>query len=71
MKMRTRKLVGTFIIVPFIVVYTFMAMLVAVSVLPGSSGLTQLIYYVVAGLVWIIPVGWVIRWMVRPDAEAN
>jgi hypothetical protein len=27
----------------------------------------QLLYYAVAGLVWVVPIAFLIRWMSRPD----
>lgn len=66
MGLRARKLVGTLITIVFLIVYVFMAMLLAVRLLPGAGGLAQLAYYVVAGLVWIVPVGLLIKWMQRP-----
>ncbi|MEM8855048.1 MAG: DUF2842 domain-containing protein [Pseudomonadota bacterium] len=66
MNMRLRKLIGTVITVVFLVIYSFMAMLLAVRLLPGTSGLVQLAYYSVAGLLWVVPVGALISWMQRP-----
>ncbi len=63
MNPRTRKLVGTFVLVAFVVVYSLTAMTVAAARLPGTSGLTQLVFYAVAGLVWVIPAGILIAWM--------
>lgn len=60
---KARKLVGTAVTVVFLTVYTFMAMLLAVRILPGTSGWEQLAYYAVAGLLWIFPVGALIKWM--------
>ncbi|XWN29598.1 MAG: DUF2842 domain-containing protein [Devosia sp.] len=66
MNMRLRKLIGTVVTVVFLVIYAFMAMLLAVRLLPGTSGLVQLAYYSVAGLIWVVPVGALISWMQRP-----
>jgi hypothetical protein len=63
---RLRKLIGTIVLVVFICLYALTAMTVAAAKLPGTSGLTQLVYFVVAGLAWIIPAGALIAWMVRP-----
>jgi len=62
---RLRKLIGTVLTVVFLVIYCLLAMVLAVRLLPGTSGLTQLAYYVVAGLVWIVPIGLLIKWMQR------
>ena len=67
MNLRLRKLIGTLLTVVFQAVYVLLAMVLAVRLLPGTGGLTQLAYYAVAGLLWVIPIGLLIRWMQRPD----
>jgi len=66
MPQRLRKLLGTFLLVDFITLYALTAMTIAAAKLPGTSGWVQLAYYVVAGLIWVIPAGALISWMVRP-----
>lgn len=63
-----RKLIGTLILVITIPVYGLIAMVVAVAVLPGVNFWWQLVYYVVAGLLWVLPAGLLISWMAKPDA---
>ena len=31
---------------------------------------TELAYYVVAGMLWVLPAGWLIKWMAKPDDTA-
>lgn len=69
MHVRVKKAVGTVIIVVFLTVYCFLAMLLAVRLLPGTGGFTQLAFYAVAGLMWVVPVGALIKWMQRPSAR--
>lgn len=66
MNIRTRKLLGTIAIVVFIAVYALAAMLVAVALQVTASKTVELVYYVVAGLAWVIPAGAIIAWMQRP-----
>jgi hypothetical protein len=42
-------------------------MALAQSVLTATSGLLAAIYYVVAGLGWVLPAMPLIRWMSKPD----
>ncbi|ORE91237.1 DUF2842 domain-containing protein [Acuticoccus yangtzensis] len=63
--MRLRKFIGTIITVSFLLIYCLMAMVLAARLLPGTSGVVQLGYYAVAGLLWVIPVGLLIKWMQR------
>lgn len=67
MRQRQRKLAGTVILLVFMIVYALLASLAGVAVLPESSKLLQLVFYVVAGLAWTLPAGVLIRWMQRPD----
>lgn len=67
MQQRARKLVGTIVLVLFIMIYSLTAMTIAAAKLPGASGLIQLLYYVFAGLLWAVPAGALIWWMQKPD----
>ena len=63
---KLRKLAGTVALVVLIVVYSLTAMTIAAAKLPGTSGLVQLIYYAVSGLLWVVPAGLIIWWMAKP-----
>lgn len=65
MNVRVKKAIGTVITVIFMVIYCFAAMLLAVRLLPETSGLIQFAYYLVAGLLWVVPVAALISWMQR------
>ena len=67
MPQRWRKLVGTIVLVLFVVLYALTVMTVAAAKLPGTSGLVQLLFYVIAGLAWVIPAAALIYWMGKPD----
>ena len=68
MKQRTRKLIGTLVLVPYVSIYALGAMLGAMAILPGAPAFGQAIYYAVAGLAWIVPAAFLIKWMAKPDA---
>ena len=68
---RLRKLVGSIVLVVFVCIYALTAMTIAAAKLPGTSGLTQLIYFIVAGLIWVIPAAALIAWMLRPRRRGN
>ena len=67
MTARTRKFVGTVVLLLFLAVYALVAMLVAVVLQVNAGKLVELVYYVVAGLLWVLPAGLLVRWMQRPD----
>ena len=63
---RLRKLVGTVLLVFLVVVWALLAMAFAQSRIREAAAAWQMLYYVVAGLGWVIPAALVIRWMERP-----
>jgi len=71
MQQRTRKLVGAAVLAVFVPFYALTAMTVAAARLPGTTGLTQTIFYAIAGLLWVIPAGLLITWMQRPDGDGT
>ena len=68
MPIRTRKLIGTVALLLLASVWGLLAMALAQSVLTNINGLVAAIYYVVAGLGWVLPAMPLISWMSRPDA---
>ena len=68
MRMRTRKLIGTFALLLLAIVWALVAMALAQSALTDINGFVAAIYYVVAGLGWVLPAMPLVKWMVRPDA---
>lgn len=61
---RIRKLVGTIVLLVVIAVYCLLAMAAAVILQVNEANKTiELIYYVTAGLLWVLPAGLIIKWM--------
>lgn len=60
-----KKLIGTLTTLVWLVAYALIAMSVAVRVLPHANWLVELFYYLIAGTLWIIPVGLMLPWMYR------
>lgn len=67
MKIRTRKLIGAFALLVLVAVWSLLAMALAQSVLTDINGLVAVIFYVGAGLGWVLPAMLLIKWMARPD----
>jgi hypothetical protein len=67
MPIRIRKLVGTVALLALVVVWALVAMAIAQPLLASASGLVAGLYYVVAGLGWVLPAMPLIKWMSRPD----
>lgn len=68
MRIRTRKLIGTIGLLALVVVWSLLAMALAQSALTDINGWVAAIYYVVAGLGWVLPAMVLVKWMARPDA---
>jgi hypothetical protein len=68
MTLRTRKAIGTFATVVFLIVYALVAMAVGGELAVGRGLAVELTFYAVAGLLWLPVVMAIIRWMARPDA---
>jgi hypothetical protein len=68
MTLRTRKLVGAIALIVFLAIYALAAMMAAIVLQVNASKVVELIYYPVAGLLWVLPAMWLIKWMQRPDA---
>ncbi|HUS95337.1 MAG TPA: DUF2842 domain-containing protein [Hyphomicrobiaceae bacterium] len=62
-----RKLAGTVILLVFIIVYSLLAMAVAMVLQVRANKIAEVAYYVVAGLAWLPPAMWIIWWMQKPD----
>ncbi len=67
---RTKKLIGTIVMLIWLPVYALIAMGVGVRVLPHAAWYVALLYYALAGTLWIIPVGLMLPWMHR-DARTG
>ena len=71
MTMRTRKFIGAIALFGLIAGYAFLALAVAVALEVRNAGrLAEFAYYVLAGLLWVLPAGLIISWMQKPDAES-
>ena len=63
---RLKKLIGTFLIVALVVIYALVATTVASYRLAESPWWVHLLYFLISGLIWIVPAMFIIRWMERP-----
>ena len=67
MRQTHRKLVGTVVMIVFVCVYALVAMALAQGRITEASKPVQTIAYVVLGLVWVLPLLPLIKWMERKD----
>jgi hypothetical protein len=66
MSIRTRKFIGTVALLTLVIVWGLVAMALAQSVLTNINGFVAAVFYVVAGLGWVLPAMPLIAWMSRP-----
>ncbi|MGF1649987.1 MAG: DUF2842 domain-containing protein [Hyphomicrobiaceae bacterium] len=71
MSQRTRKFIGTILLTLFLTVYAFVAMLVAIVIQVRENVYLEVLYYIIAGLAWVLPAGIIVWWMQKPDPDAH
>jgi hypothetical protein len=67
MPARIRKLIGAVALLTLVCVWALLAMALAQSVLTDINGFVAAIFYVVAGLGWVLPAMPIVSWMSKPD----
>jgi hypothetical protein len=67
MPMRLRKLIGAVLLFVLAIVWSLLAMALAQSVLTDINYWVAALFYMVAGLGWVLPAMPLVRWMLRPD----
>ena len=68
MPVRLRKFIGAILLITLVVAWALVAMALAQAPVIKANGVIEVIYYVVAGLAWVLPAIPLVRWMSRPDA---
>jgi Protein of unknown function (DUF2842) len=70
MPVRLRKLIGTVLLVLLVIIYALVATIVAVAQLSESGPLVHLAFFLLSGLLWILPAMAIIKWMIKvPKAD--
>ena len=67
MPIRLRKLIGAVALITLVIVWALGALALAQTMLTSVSGWAAAIYYVVAGLGWVLPAMPLVRWMSKAD----
>ncbi len=67
MSQRVRKLFGSIAILVLVTLYAVLATTIASAKLADAGGWIHLVYFLVTGLLWIVPAMFIIKWMMRPD----
>ena len=71
MSMRMRKLIGAAALLALVIVWSLLAMAFAQIVLVRANQFVSAIYYVIAGLGWVLPAMPLISWMSRARSDSS
>jgi hypothetical protein len=66
MPIRLRKLVGAVALILLVAIWTLIAMAVAQFPAIKSQAIVEVIYYILAGLGWVLPAMPLVKWMLKP-----
>ncbi len=66
MPVRLKKFIGTFINVGLVVIYALVATTIATYRLAESPWWVHLLYFLLTGVLWVVPAMLIIRWMEKP-----
>ena len=67
MTARTRKLIGAIALLIFLGAYVWAAVIIGAGRITLAPHWAQLAYFLIAGLLWVIPAGLLVCWMQRPN----
>lgn len=68
---RIRKLVGTVLLLIVLAIYSLAVMLVASVLVTDGNKIVEMVFYAVAGLAWVLPAGYLIKWMYASPRPAR
>ena len=70
MLVRLRKFIGMIALVALVIIYALVATTVAAARLADAGALVHLVYFLVTGLLWVLPAMLIIKWMAgKPQAQ--
>ena len=71
MQKRTRKFIGAFALFALVIVWSLLAMALAQVPVIFNNGLLAGLYYLVAGVGWVLPAMPLIRWMSKGTVRSR
>jgi len=71
MHVRTRKLIGSVLLLIFLPVYVTAAVMIGANHVVVAPAWVEFAYFLAAGLLWVIPAALLVKWMQRPDAPVT
>jgi hypothetical protein len=67
MSIRLRKFIGTVLLFVLVIVWALVAMALAQTPLIHDNEIASVVYYVIAGLGWVLPAMPIVSWMSRTN----
>lgn len=64
MPIRLKKLIGTILLIVLVLAYALIATMVAVAQLAESGPLVHFLFFLLSGLLWILPAMGIIKWLI-------
>ncbi|MGB3388217.1 MAG: DUF2842 domain-containing protein [Pseudaminobacter sp.] len=64
MPIRLKKLIGTVLLIVLVIAYAMVATIVAVAQLAESGPLAHFLFFLLSGLLWILPAMGIIKWLI-------
>ncbi|WP_367714978.1 DUF2842 domain-containing protein [Nitratireductor sp. GISD-1A_MAKvit] len=71
MPVRLRKFIGMIALVALVIVYAILSTAIAVAQLAESGAFVHLAYFLLTGLLWIVPAMFIIRWMIGKPQDPS
>lgn len=66
MPVRLRKFIGTILMIVLVLVYAVLATTIATLTLAQAPAWVHLVYFLLTGVIWIVPAMFLIKWMAGP-----
>ena len=63
MNPRAKKFIGTIVMVVFVLFYIMLVAGLAPRFLSSQNKIVEMVFYVIAGLAWIVPLLPLVKWM--------
>lgn len=71
MPVRLKKFIGTILIIVLVCLYAILAVTIATLTLSQSPWYVHLLYFLLSGVLWVLPAMFIIRWMAGPKATTK
>jgi Protein of unknown function (DUF2842) len=69
MPQTVRKLIGTILLFALVVLYALIATTIASAKLADAPAWMHLTYFLVTGLIWVLPAMAIVSWMLKPNRK--